>query len=152
VPSCEWVLDTWLLCIALDYKNPEAITAISFLEEIRSHHCIAVDHDGKIFHEYWRHAPANSHVGQWLRQIVNRSDKIHYFDGKLGATHKHKLLNNLGFDYSDLVFVGVSANSQTKVIVSGDSDYSQPVRDYLMQKLGVTVLSLQEALARARIL
>lgn len=35
MPSCEWVLDTWLLGIAQDPLNARAMHALELLDEVR---------------------------------------------------------------------------------------------------------------------
>jgi len=150
VPSCEWVLDTWLLEIAQDPFNEASLRALTLLEEIKSRHRIGVDFEYRILREYFRYARADSHVGQWLRVIIGRSDKVVWRAGNVASERKNKLLNDLGFDRADLVFVGVAAEGPDKVIVSEESDYSEPVRDYLAREMQVRVLSVGEALERAR--
>ena len=69
---------------------------------------------------------------------------------KIPSRNRQELLNDLRFDRSDLVFVGVAAEGPDKLIVSEERDYSEQVKDYLTGELGVNVLSVRAALGRAR--
>lgn len=71
-------------------------------------------------------------------------------DGHLAAKYQDALLAKLHFDPADLVFVGVSSHTTDRILVSEESDYSERIRTYLLEELGVTVLSITDALARAR--
>ncbi len=150
MPPGEWVLDTWVLEIAQDIGDHRSLDALALLHELKSRHRIAVDHERRILGEYFRHAPGSCHAGQWLRIVVSRSDRMMFRDGRLAANYQDALLTELHFDPADLVFVGVSAQTPDKLLVSEESDYSEAVKKYLLDELGVTVLSIADALARAR--
>jgi hypothetical protein len=149
VPPSEWVLDTWVLKTAQEIGDHRSLDALALLHELKSRHRVAVDHGYRILGEYFRHAPGNCHAGQWLRVVVSRSDRMMFRDGCLAAKNQHALLTDPHFDPADLIFVGVSARTADKLLVSEESDYSDPVKTYLLHELGVTVLSVADALARA---
>jgi hypothetical protein len=48
-----------------------------------------------------------------------------------------------------LVFVAVASKGTSKLLVSKDSDYDEPVIEYLKDELGVTTYQIEDALARA---
>lgn len=150
MPICEWVLDTWLLEIGQDVRDPRSLEALALLQEIKSRHRIAVDYGRKILREYFDHASGDSHVGQWLRVVVTRSDKVMWRTGNIPSRHRQELREELRFDASDLVFVGVALEGSDRLIVSQESDYSPEVKAYLQDQMGIRVLSVREALERAR--
>ena len=82
MPTCEWVLDTWLLEIAQDPLDPRSLDALALLHEIKASHRIAVDYGHQILSEYFRHVKGDSHAGQWLNVTVNKAEKIGWRAGK----------------------------------------------------------------------
>lgn len=89
-------------------------------------------------------------MGQWLRVILARADKVVYRPGEVPAKNRDNLLNDLRFDRADLIFVGVAAAGPDKLIVSEESDYSEVVMEYLAEEMQVTVLTVGEALKKCR--
>jgi predicted ATPase len=71
-----------------------------------------------------------SHAGQWVRVTTARADKTMWRSGKVARRHNQVLLNDLGFDPSDIIFVGVAFEGVDRIIVTEDSDYSTAVRAY----------------------
>jgi len=120
------------------------------MHEIRCNHRIAIDHAHRILDEYFRHAPADSHAGQWLRTILSRSNKTVFRTGSVPAENRIELVNDLHFDVSDLVFVGTCFEGPDKLLVAEESDYTEAIKAYLLQELGVSVLSVSDALVRAQ--
>jgi hypothetical protein len=143
----ELVLDTWALKISQDPGHEKALQTLALLEEIRKAHRIAIDYGRSVLAEYGRNTPANTHAGQWLKLILSRSDKIYWRAGKLSNKHETKLIDGLGFDRSDVVFVALASEGPDRLLVAEESDYSPEVKLYLSNKLGVSVLTIEEALA-----
>jgi len=83
--------------------------------------------------------------------MLSRADKVMRRSGRVSAVHTRELLDRLSFDRSDLVFVGVAAEGPDRIIVSEDSDYSSEVRSYLLSEMGVAVVSVEDAIALARV-
>lgn len=150
MPSCEWVIDTWLLEIAQQPLDMRSLDALALLQEIKARHRIAVDHGRRILQQYFKHAPGSSHAGQWLRVVLSKSDKTVWRSGNVPSQNRQDLLGGLRFDPSDLIFVGVAAEGPDRIIVSEESDYSDPVKAYLSSRMGVSVLSIEEALLKVK--
>jgi len=81
--------------------------------------------------------------------MLSRSNKIYWRTGKLSNKHESELIDGLGFDRSDLVFVALASEGPNKLLVAEESDYTPEVKSYLAKKLGVSVLTIEEALAIA---
>lgn len=145
----QWVIDTWVLRISTT-PNTQGMCAISFLNEILRYHSIKLDFERKIDNEYKRHIQPGTHAAFWWEQIVRLSGKIHRYSSKLSSRHRRRLLS-LAFDLSDLPFVSVASKGKDKLLVSEDSDYNKPVKEYLENHLKVRVLNLEEALEKAKI-
>ncbi|MCH7801670.1 MAG: hypothetical protein IIC24_09050 [Chloroflexi bacterium] len=47
------------------------------------------------------------------------------------------------------MFVAVASKGSSKLLVSEDSDYDEPVTEYLTDELGVTTYQIEDALVRA---
>jgi hypothetical protein len=148
----ELVLDTWALTISQDCTHAKALQTLSLLEEIKQGHRITIDHGRTVLTQYFNNTSANSHAGQWLKLILSRSNKIFWRTGKLSNRHESELVNGLGFDRSDLVFVALASEAPDKLLVAEESDYTPEVKAYLSNQLGVAVLTIEEALAAARTL
>lgn len=146
----EWVLDTWALRVAQDYRHPKSLQTLALLEEIKQRHRIAIDHGGLVLVEYRNNAPWNTHAGQWLNLILSRSNNVFSRTGKLSRRHESDLLEGLHFDKSDLVFLALASEGPDKFLVAEESDYSAQVREYLAEELGVTVLTIEQALETAK--
>ena len=145
----ELVLDTWALKISQDCSHEKALQTLALLEEIRKAHRITIDHGRSVLAEYARNTPANTHAGHWLQLMLSRSNKIYWRTGKLSNKHESELIDGLGFDRSDLVFVALASEGPNKLLVAEESDYTPEVKSYLAKKLGVSVLTIEEALATA---
>lgn len=145
----QWVVDTWVLKTSITPNN-QGMCAISLLDEIYKRHSIKLDQEGKISNEYKRHIQPGTHVAYWFQQMTSLKGKIHHYSSKLSNKHKEHLLGKLRFDHSDLPFVSVASKGKDKLLVSEDSDYNDPVKDYLRNHLGVQVLKLEEALEKAK--
>ncbi len=148
----EWVLDTWALRIAQDCKHPKSLQTLTLLEEIKQKHRIACDHGRLVLAEYFKNTPGNTHAGQWLNLVLSRSNKIFFRTGKLSNRHESHLIERLNFDRSDLVFVALASEGPDKLLVAEESDYSPEVREYLAAELGVSVLTIENALEVASFL
>jgi hypothetical protein len=146
----EWVLDTWCLQIAQDCQHAKSLQTLSLLEEIRRGHLITVDHGRLVLNQYFNNTSGDTHAGQWLRLMLSRSNKVFWRTGKLTNRQELELIEGLGFDRSDLVFVALASEGPDKLLVAEESDYTSEVKRYLLDELGVSVLSIEEALDIAR--
>jgi hypothetical protein len=149
LPSFEWVIDTWLLAIAQNPLDDRSLDAVSLLHELKVGHRIALDHSRNIQREYYRNLDRQSHAAQWLNAMLRRADKTMWRAGCLSQERKRRLIDDLNFDRSDLIFVGVSSEGPDKLLVSEESDYSPEIKAYLLEECGVRVLSIREAIAIA---
>lgn len=76
--------------------------------------------------------------------------RIEWHHGHLGNRHYDALVDTLRFDRSDVKFVAVASRTADHLLVTEDSDYTAPVKDYLISHLSVNVLSLSEVDMRMR--
>ena len=106
------------------------------------------DYGGEMEAQYRRNIDRSSYARRWLSYMASRTGKMTWFDGQLPNRHTNALLNLLGFDRDDLVFVAVASKGSSKLLVSEDSDYDEPVNKYLKDELGVTVYRIEGALTR----
>jgi len=159
MPARTWVLDTWLFGVVADGQRPEALpdqrrrarAAISLLHQIEEHeHCVAVDFKGEISAEYSRYIPARSLVQDWWVSMQQLAGRIYLETGDLAGQHAAQLRNRFRFHDDDVKFVGVASRTADRLLVSEDSDYTVEVKEYLKEELGITVLSLEEALELVR--
>ncbi len=148
----ELVLDTWALKISQDCNHAKALQTLSLLEEIKQGHQITLDHGRSVLAQYFNNTPANSHAGQWLKLILSRSNKIFWRTGRLSNRHEVELVEGLGFDTSDLIFVALASEGPDKLLVAEESDYTPEIKEYLADNLGVSVLTIEEALAAVKAL
>lgn len=146
----EWVLDTWALKIAQDYNHAKSLHALSLLDEIKQKHTIAIDYRHRVLTEYSNNVPANTHAGQWLNLMLSRGNKLSFRTGKLSSRRESELIDQLHFDRSDLVFVALASEGPDKFLVAEESDYTLEVKRYLASELGVSVLTIEQALETAR--
>ena len=146
----EWVLDTWALQVAQDCQHAKSLQSLVLLEEIRRGHQIAIDHTRLVLTQYFNNTSGHTHAGQWLKVMLARSDKIFWRAGKITNRQETELIDGLGFDRSDLVFVALASEGPDKLLVAEESDYTPEVKRYLSNDLGVSVLSIEEALETAK--
>jgi hypothetical protein len=146
----EWTLDTYVLYKIAELQWP----AIDFAMEIRRHKDIVTfDYDGHILCQYRRclkdsrMLDGNGFLKKWLKGIIDTSAQI--FSGKL-TKRQEMSLNKLKFDRSDRPFIAVCACTNSKKLVSEDSDYTREVRTYLKSTMKISILSIEEALNIAR--
>lgn len=142
----ELVLDTFVLKVGQNADDERSLDVLALLHGINSSHTIAVDYGHLILGEYFRNIPSDCHAGKWLGVVSSRSDKLVFRDGRVTNVHRDILLNQLHFDRSDLVFVGVAARTPDRILVSEESDYSENIKEYLLDEIGVRVVSIHEAL------
>ena len=75
---------------------------------------------------------------------MRQTDQIRFFSNKLNYGINAPL-NNLGFDRSDVKFVGVASRTADNLLVTGDSDYTDNIRTYLRDQLMIIILHPTEA-------
>lgn len=144
----DWTIDTWVLYKAADVDYE----AIYFLYGIvRERQFVVFDHDRHIVKEYeacLRKVRRGGKGGsitleKWFKTIVAKF-AVH-FSGKMQKKHQ-EALTKLCFDRDDWPFVAVCSRSQSKRLVSEDSDYTGDVKYYLKSSMSVNVLSIHDAL------
>lgn len=83
-------------------------------------------------------------ISKWFNIIVSRC--VIRYCGNLDAEHK-KELKERKFHYKDLPFVAVCKQTKDKNIVTKDErGYNKEVKEYLLEKMEVHVLSIQDSL------
>jgi hypothetical protein len=80
---------------------------------------------------------------KWFTPIVSRC--FIKYCGDLDIRHK-KALKKLNFHGKDLPFVAVCKQTKDKNLVSKDSGYNNKVKEYLLEKMEVHVLSIQDSI------
>ena len=136
----QWVVDTWVLEKCNDTDCYDCIDCIAFLTYLLRKGKLCLDHEEEIYEEYEDYIKPRTFLFQWWSKIVGEAGHICRWSNKLADKHEDRLINKLGFHDDDIKFVGVAARSVDKLLVSGDSDYNETIRDYLNSKLGITVL------------
>ena len=144
------MLDTWALSIAEECSHPKSLQTLALLEEIKQRHTIALDHGRLVLGQYFDNTSGNTHAGQWLRLMLSRNNKLYWRTGRLSRHHESELVDGLRFDRSDLVFVALASEGPDKLLVAEESDYTPEIKEYLARELGVSVLTVEEALETAR--
>ena len=147
--NIDWTVDTYVLYEAanLNFKAIKFLIFINDEEDI-----IVLDHDKYIDTEYTncikktkaKYAWGRTFVTKWFINIVNKSTVIRYC-GDLDINHK-KALKELHFHNDDWPFVAVCSCTTNKNLVSEESDYDNDVKKYLLEKMEVHVLSIQDSL------
>lgn len=146
----DWTLDTFVFYMAAEI-NYNAISLIVSI--LKNKVFITMDHDLEIDQEYedcirrirreHNRYPGFKMCEKYFRRIVQT--KVTRLCGRMNIKNKQELFN-ISFHYKDMKFVAVCSNSNNKRLVSEDSTYSEEVRKYLKEKMGVSVLSINEAL------
>lgn len=144
----EWVIDTNVLIHACSPHDESGLDAQGLIQTIRQSHHIAVDHQGHIQAEYDRNLRDEKGFRLWI-DAMWKLNKVAFRDGQLSNRHHDHLVGRLRFDNDDLPFVAVASRGVSKLLVTEDSDYSERVRDYLTEELGVDVLNTSSAFALA---
>lgn len=146
--SRDWTIDTYVLYMAadVDYK------AVEFLSRIlREGHQVTFDHERHIEKEYQRclakvqcdRKGGSVALKKWFKTVVAKLAQK--FSGELQGRHQAKF-EELKFDPSDWPFVAVCVNTESKNLVSEDSDYTEKIKEYLQKEMKICVLSIQDSL------
>ena len=144
----DWTVDTCVLYKAADVD----LKAIHFLGNIlEDMDIVALDHEKCIENEYRKcickitskNAEGRTFILKWYKHIVGKL--FTRFSGNLESRHKEEL-KKLRFHDDDWTFVAVCKRTKDKNLVSEDSDYNKKVKEYLLEKMEVHVLSIQDSL------
>lgn len=144
----DWTVDTWVL---YDFVNGN-YDAFYFLHGIKiNNDKVAIDHEGHIKTEYQtcmkrirsESKLVRKFISEWFTIIVSRS--VIKYCGDLDTRHK-RALKEKKFHDKDLPFVAVCKQTKDKNLVSEDSHYNKEVKEYLLKKMGVHVLSIQDSI------
>lgn len=153
--SRDWTIDSCVL-----YKAAEADEDANFLllNILHKRHYISLDIEGLIEKEYrvcleriqyqkkerdFKYK-GSTLVKKWFRGIASKRTKKN-FSSKLHKRHK-KELEKLNFHKNDYPFIAVCAQTENKNLVTEDGIYKKAVKDYLQEKMGVHVLSIQDSI------
>jgi len=140
--SKDWTIDTWVLYKVVEYN----FCAASFIETIiNKQHYIVMDSEGKIDAEYRKCFSSVSNEARRALSKWYRSMRKRIYSHCLDEDCKRKL-EEFEFDQDDWPFVGVCVKSNDKNLVAEESDYTDEVKNYLINDLGINVLSVQHAL------
>lgn len=150
MPAVDWTVDTWMLYQVAAVDG----TVIHFLERAKTlGHKVVFDHEGRIRKEYDACMQKTAGLGghdllrKWFKEVVAKHMVV--AKGSLPRRHRERL-NALKFDPDDWPFVGACSNSiQRRLVIGtpGDSDYTNPVKEFITNTLKITVLSTEQALA-----
>jgi predicted nucleic acid-binding protein len=146
--SRDWTIDTYVLYMAADVDYD----AVEFLNRVlREGHRVTFDHERHIEKEYQRCLENVQHdrkggsvaLKKWFKIVVAKLAQK--FSGKLQRKHQVKF-EELKFDLSDWPFVAVCLKTESKNLVSEDSDYTEEIKKYLQKETKICVLSIQDSL------
>jgi hypothetical protein len=144
----DWTVDT---CVLYEMVNKN-YNAFYFLDGIiQNMDKVALDQEQQIEKEYKtcmdkirsESKYARDFISYWFTTIVSRC--FIKYCGDLDIRHK-KALKKLNFHNKDLPFVAVCKKTKDKNLVSKDSGYNNEVKKYLLEKMEVHVLSIQDSL------
>lgn len=142
----QWVVDTWVLVKCGETNEPICLGAVSFLFRILKRDMLCLDFEGEILKEYNKYFAPHTHVSRWWDEMVKHGHKFAWRSNKLNEKHRHNLINKLGFDKSDIKFVGVAEKTNDRLLVAEESDYCKGVCDYLERNLSIKVLDVHQSL------
>ena len=129
----DWVVDTDVLVRAeqLDDRHDHWVNVMQLLTRMNNlTHSLVVDYDDKISSEYRSNLSATGWVYKLLARFVLRGH-VRYVSGRL-SNRINRGLRSLGFHDDDDVFVAVASRTSSGLLVAEESDYSQPVVDFLV--------------------
>lgn len=141
--NVQWTIDTYVLHKVAEV-DLDASTLI--LNILLRQDKVVLDYEGHIVTEYKKclFKTNNELLQRWFIQIVSKSAL--WFSSKGLIEHKQYLENKLDFHKDDWPFVAVCSKSKSKMLVSEESDYTNKVKEYLCNKMKVSVLSIKESL------
>lgn len=141
----QWVIDTWVLATSNSCDSAHYLDCVSFLMMVLQNGTICLDSEKEIQREYYTYIKPGTFLDKWWQKIMRQTDQIRFFSNKLNYRNEIHLLNNLGFDRSDVKFVGVASRTADNLLVTGDSDYTDNIRTYLRDQLMIIILHPTEA-------
>ena len=142
------MIDTGVLIRAHNPTTESDLDAMTFIQNVRLSHHIALDFQRHITAEYERNLMRYIPFRLWW-EAMWKLGKIVWRDGILDSRPRRHLVENLRFDADDLPFVAVASKGSSKFLVSVDSDYNPGVREYIGSELGVTTYGISDALQRS---
>lgn len=147
----EWVLDAWVLARAADERAPDR-DALELLDLIyRVCDTVLLDGwHGPVSSEYRRRALPRGAVARWLKRMVSSQNpvKVHCLtDVQVDEGHCKHLIGHLHFHDDDIPYLALASRASDRLLVAQESDYTQSVVAYVRNALGVTVVSVREAVA-----
>lgn len=143
----QWVVDTWVIEKCNDFSDDECLYCIKFLVTILDEDVLCLDVECDIEKEYYRYIKSGTFLSRWWYRMVREKGQVYFFSNKLSSKHERYLVDRLGFDRSDIKFVGVASKTKDNLLVSGDSDYNEKICDYLCNELAITVMCPAKALS-----
>jgi predicted nucleic acid-binding protein len=105
---------------------------------------IAMDRKGLIRHQYSEKLRQDTFGHFWLIRLASLN-KIAMIDSRIDRGTRVRL-DESHFDMEDRKYVATAAQTECRILISHDDDYSPGVRAVL-KKIGVSVLSAQQAVA-----
>ena len=143
----QWVIDTWVLAKCCDCDSMEYMDCMSFMAMILENGTLCLDIEGDIEKEYDPYIKPRTYLSRWWERVVWEKHQVYFYSNKLKAKCEIYLIKKLGFDVDDIKFVGVASRTNDKLLMSGDSDYSEVVCAYLSGELGIIVKCPDEAIS-----
>jgi hypothetical protein len=139
----DWVIDAGVLHKAGERADPVQPEAYAFLNAVRvGRQSVFLDYGGRIIKEYQKPFRKSMLVRQWFSLMSGKL--VRYESGDLVPAISAGLLA-IPFHNDDLPYVGVASRTESRFLVSEDSDYTKPVRTFLKNRLSVDVLSARQA-------
>lgn len=141
----QWVIDTWVLIKSDEPRCTEYLDCLYFLLNIMKDGIICLDTEAEIIQEYYRYMKPGTFLSRWWESKKTKNHFM-YFSHTLYDRHRQKLEETLKFDKSDTKFVGVASKTADKLLVSGDSDYSDEICGFLRSELNIQVLEPKDTI------
>lgn len=142
----QWVVDTWVLEKCNDNSDTNCLVCVAFLSMLLIKDKLCLDFEKDIEKEYWGHIRPRTWLSKWWEKMVREKGHLYYWSSYLPDKHRENLVNKLKFHDDDIKFIGITARSKDKLLVSGDSDYNTKVCNYLYNELHIIVMGPSTAL------
>ena len=136
----DWVIDTDVLVRADNLGNghdhwSNVMDLLSSMDRLG--HSLVVDYEHKILGQYYSNLTRHGWIIKLLGKFSTRG-RIRFVSGGLSDS-TYTGLRTRGFHDDDDVFVAVTSNSSSGLLVAEESDYSQPVVEFLLER-GIRVV------------
>ncbi|HPO08410.1 MAG TPA: hypothetical protein PLZ55_07060 [bacterium] len=142
----DWTIDTNVLYKAAEVDLPAVTFLLRILEKKEP---VNMDHERRILKEYQNCLCESEKdrlggigvLKKWFKVIIDKHVQLR--SGRLSRKQENSL-RKMGFHRDDWPFVGVCARSDSRRLVTEDSDYTPEVRNYLGNEMSIRILAVSE--------